>query len=183
MFILMSNYDSPIDFSNEALEATDKGWERIANAVQLVRHAIDTAPTSDAASGFETVLEEYRTRFIEAMNDDFNTPIAIARLQDFTREVNSLINSGEEVGRGILEKIDQMYCTLGGDVLGIIPENLSSEGGNTELLDGVIKLLIDMRAEARTRKDFAQSDAIRNRLAEMGVTLEDRADGTIYKLG
>lgn len=182
-FILMSHYSSPIDFSNEALEAAEKGWERIANAVQLVRHALQTAPSTDAASGFATVLEEYRTRFIEAMNDDFNTPIAIARMQDFTREVNTLINSGEEVGQPILEKIDQMYRTLGGDVLGIVPENLSTEGVDAERLDGVIKLLIDMRAEARTRKDFAQSDAIRNRLAEMGITLEDRADGTIYKLG
>jgi cysteinyl-tRNA synthetase len=180
-FILMSHYSSPIDFSNEALEAAEKGWERLVNAVTLVRHAMDTAKDNNAAAGFETVLEEHRTRFLEAMDDDFNSPVAIGVLHDFTREVNSLINSDEEVGTGILDKIDTMYRTLGGEILGIIPDQLGSEGADAERLDGVLKMLIRMRAEARADKNFAQADAIRKQLTELGIVLEDRPDGTIYK--
>jgi cysteinyl-tRNA synthetase len=181
-FILMSHYSSPIDFSNEALESAEKGWERLVNAVQLIRHAQANAPDNDAAGGFETVLEEHRRRFTDAMDDDFNSPVAIGVLHDLTREVNSLINSGEEVGRSILEKIDDLYRELGGQVLGIIPDQITAEGADAERLDGVVKLLIDMRAEARNSKNFAQADTIRNRLAEAGIILEDRTDGTIYKL-
>jgi cysteinyl-tRNA synthetase len=182
LFILMSHYSSPIDFSNEALEAASKGWDRLANAVQLVRHAMRTAPAGSAASGFAAVLEEHKQRFIEAMDDDFNSPVAIGVLHDLTREVNSLINSGEEVGSEILEKIDSVYRELGGDVLGIVPDQIGTEGGEAERLAGVVHLLIEMRNEARQNKNWAQADQIRNHLAELGIVLEDRPDGTIYKL-
>jgi len=181
MFILTSDYASPIDFSNEALEAAEGGWERLMNAVQLARYALQNAPDNDAASGFETVLNEHRSKFIEKMDDDFNAPQAIAELQLLTREVNTLLNGEEEVGHNILKKIDDLYRELGGNVLGIIPDQLGAEGADAERLDGVIKLLIQMRAESRANKNFAQGDAIRSQLAQMGILLEDRADGTIYK--
>jgi cysteinyl-tRNA synthetase len=181
-FILSSHYTSQVDYSEAALEAAQKGWERIMGAVQLTRQALPDAPDSDAAAGFQSVVDEYKARFIEAMDDDFNAPQAIAALQEFTREVNKLLNSGEEVGRPVLESIHNLYDELGGDVLGIVPEETASVGASAERQDGLIKLLIEIRAQARANKDFEQSDRIRDRLLELGVALEDRPDGTVYRL-
>jgi cysteinyl-tRNA synthetase len=182
LFIMSSHYSSPIDYSDDALKSAQSGWERLMGAVRLVRHALRIAPDSDAASGFATVLDEHKARFIAAMDDDFNAPVAVGVLHDLTREVNTLLNSGEAVGNKTLEAIDQIYRDLGGSVLGIVPASETAETGvDAARQDGLIQLLIEMRAEARARKDFAAADAIRQRLTDLGVVLEDRADGTVYK--
>jgi cysteinyl-tRNA synthetase len=181
-FILSSHYASPVDYSDEALQAAERGWQRIMGAVQLVRHELAEAPEGDAASGFLTAVEEHREAFLAAMNDDFNAPQALGALQTLTREVNTLLNSGEEVGRSTLEAIDAAYADLGGDVLGIVPDEMASVGGDAERQRELVQLLIDLRAEARENKAWDRADQIRDRLAEIGVILEDRADGTIYKI-
>jgi cysteinyl-tRNA synthetase len=182
MFILSSHYANPIDFSSKALQSAGAGWERLMGAVLLVRHALHSAPDNDAAAGFRPVLDEAKTRFVEAMDDDFNAPVALAALQDLTREVNTLLNSGEEVGRPVLEAIDALYRELGGQVLGIIPDEIAAGGVDAARQDALIQLLIELRTEARANKDFARADRIRNRLAELGIILEDRPDGTVYKI-
>ncbi len=182
LFILSSHYTSPIDYSDDALVAAQNGWDRLMGAVRLLRHTLKTAPKGNAASGFKTVLDEHKARFIAAMDDDFNAPVALSAVYDLTREVNTLLNSGEKIGRATLEAIDEVYRELGGSVLGIIPDEVAGAGMDSGRQDGLIQLLIDIRAKARASKDFATSDQIRNRLAELGVTLEDRADGTVYKI-
>jgi len=94
--------------------------------------------------------------------------------------INTLLNSGEMITRGTLEAIDAFYDETGAGVLGVIPDQISSSV-NAEREAGLIQLLIEQRAAARARKDFAASDAIRNRLAELGITLEDGKDGTTWK--
>ena len=111
----------------------------------------------------------------------FNTPSALAVLFDLTTEVNKLLNSGATLGRGTLEAIEGTYQSLGGRVLGIVPNQIQPEA-NWDLLDGLVKLLIEMRAEARKAKDFSGADEIRDRLAALGVALEDRVDGTTWRL-
>lgn len=181
-FILSAHYSSPIDYSVAALDSAQKGWERIYGAVRLVRHALRSAPESDASAGFVNVLDEYKRRFTEAMDDDFNAPVALGVLHDLTREINTLLNSGEELGKSTLEAIDSVYRELGGDVLGIIPEAEAGVGIDAERQDGLIRLLIDLRAEARAAKDYETSDRIRYQLSELGIILEDRPDGTVYKI-
>jgi cysteinyl-tRNA synthetase len=182
-FVLSGHYSNPIDFSEAALDSAQKGWERLNNTVRLVRQTMRTAPESDAASGFAAVLDEYKGHFTEAMDDDFNTPVAMGALHELSREVNSLLNSGEEIGRATLEAIDALYRELGGDVLGIIPEEGTDGGGSVERESRLVEFLIDLRQEARAAKDYAKSDAIRDRLAEIGIILEDRADGTVFRFG
>lgn len=181
-FVLSGHYSSPIDFSQAALDSAQKGWERLYNTARLVRHSMDSAPETDAASGFATVLDEYKGRFIEAMNDDFNTPVAMGALHELSHEVNSLLNSGEEVGRTMLEAIDALYRELGNDVLGIIPEEAEG-GGSAEREGRLVEYLIELREDARAAKDFARADAIRDRLTDIGIILEDRADGTVFRYG
>lgn len=182
VFILSSHYTSPVDYSDDALIAAQNGWDRLMGAVRLVRHTLKSAPAGDAGIGFKSVLEEYERRFVDAMDDDFNAPVALASLHELTREVNTLLNSGEAIGRPVLEAIDNTYRRLGGQVLGIIPDETTDVGADTSRQDGLISLLIEMRATARKNKDFATSDLIRDRLTDLGISLEDRADGTIYKI-
>jgi cysteinyl-tRNA synthetase len=127
------------------------------------------------------MLERAKATFIEKMNDDFNAPAALASLQDLTRQVNTLLNEAGPHSRETLTAIDQLYRELGGDVLGIVPDQAESSA-NAGREAGLIHLLIDLRAAARANKDWTTSDQIRDQLRELGVVLEDRADGTIWKL-
>ena len=94
-----------------------------------------------------------------------------------------MINSGQAVSRATLETIDDTYRTLGGDVLGIIPNEISGQGeASAGLEEDLVGILIEIRAAARKNKDYATSDAIRDQLAEIGITLEDKPDGTVWKV-
>jgi cysteinyl-tRNA synthetase len=114
------------------------------------------------------------------MDDDFNAPAALAVLQEMTRQVNILLNEEGPHSQGTLAAIDKLYRELGGDVLGIIPDQADSSA-NAEREEGLIRLLLELRANARAQKDWATSDQIRDQLRALGVVLEDRADGTIWK--
>lgn len=180
-FILSSHYSSPIDFSDEAIEAAMKGWQRLMGAVRLTREKLGSAPAGSPAPAVLQLVEATKAAFLEKMDDDFNAPAGLATLQDYTRQVNTLLNDGSSPSHGSLAAIDQLYRELGGQVLGIIPEQ-SDNDGNAEREAGLMRLLIDLRAQARARKDWATSDQIRNQLKALGLSLEDRADGTSWKI-
>ncbi len=180
-FILSSHYSNPIDFSDEAVEAAHKGWQRIWGAVSLVRDRIRRAPAGGVDEEVAKLIEEARAEFIEKMDDDFNAPAALAVLQEFTRRVNALLNEDRPLTQDTLQAIDALYRELGGEVLGIIPDQMES-GASAEREDGLVRLLIELRAQARNNKDWATSDRIRDQLKELGIVLEDRADGTTWKL-
>jgi cysteinyl-tRNA synthetase len=181
-FVLSSQYSNPIDISDEAVEAANKGWQRVWGAVSLVREQLRRAAPGEASVEATSLLEAARQQFVERMDDDFNAPGALAVLQDLTRQVNALINERGPQTQGTLAAIDALFRELGGEVLGIVPER---EEGQADAAreDGLVRLLIDLRAQARAGKDWATADVIRNRLKELGIALEDRADGTIWKLG
>jgi cysteinyl-tRNA synthetase len=179
-FILTAHYSSPITYSDDSLAAAAAGWERLYNAVRLNRQMMNTAPESDEGNSFLPRLEEARAAFTDAMDDDFNSPKAIAALQELTRDVNTLLNGEAKPGLSVLKAIDDVYVNLGGKVLGIIPEkDVSAANGQREAK--LIELLIDMRARARAAKNYAESDRIRDELAKAGVVLEDRSDGTVWR--
>jgi len=180
-FILSSHYRSPVDYSGEALDAAEAGLQRLLGPVALVRERVRAASVGEGDPGVLALLDNQRERFCDAMDDDFNAPAALAVLFDLTTEVNKLLNSGATLTRGTLEAIEGTYQSLGGRVLGIVPNPVQQEA-NWELLDGLVKLLIEMRTEARAAKDFSRADEIRDRLAALGVALEDRGDGTTWRL-
>jgi cysteinyl-tRNA synthetase len=180
-FILSSHYSSPIDFSDEAIEAAFKGWQRLWSAVSLTRDLLRRAEEGDPDPAITAALEQVRAQFIDKMDDDFNMPAALAVMQDLTRQVNTWLNEGGPHTRGTLQAIDDLYRELGGTVLGIVPEGEDS-GSSAEREDGLVRLLIELRAQARANRDWATSDQIRDQLKELGITLEDRPDGTIWKV-
>ncbi len=190
-FILSSHYSNPIDFSDAAIEAAAKGLERVLVPVRSVRdHLRDAAQQSaaqaaaaesDEGAAFCAVLDQHRAALKEAMDDNFNAPAALGVLNQLTTNVNTLLNSGQPIGQAALTAIDQLYRDYGGTVLGIIPDEFKQES-NYELVDSLVRMLIDMRKEARQAKDFKRSDQIRDQLAALGVVLEDGRGGTTYRL-
>jgi cysteinyl-tRNA synthetase len=180
-FILSGHYRSPLDFSAAGMESAARGWERFAGAYTAVQQRLaapggSAAPQSSAANN---LAEDVRRQFREAMDDDFNAPAALSALFDFTREVNIALAAATPPTRTDLEAFSALYRELAGDVLGILP---GGEAASAERESALLRMLVDLRKEARARKDFALSDAIRDRLAAMGVILEDGKDGTTWKL-
>ncbi len=183
-FVLTSHYRSPLDFSETAIEAAEKGLMRIHAAVASVRKALSATETPAEGSGDAEALarlDEFRARFEEAMDEDFNTPQAVAVLSDMVRWTNSLLADGAP-GRKALEKIDECFLRLGGDVLGIITDKLLTDEGSGGALEGsLMELLIELRAKMRSEKNFAGADAVRKGLSAIGVELKDGPEGTTWK--
>jgi cysteinyl-tRNA synthetase len=187
LFVLQGLYRSPADYSNEALEAASKGSERLSTVIRRVRDTLKNADTAGKAATPELTanlierLDQVRMQFTSAMNDDFNTPLAISALFDLGNETNRWLDK-DIANRETLEQVANIYKELGGDVLGITPAEKAGASGNAERENGLIEMLIEMRLEARKTKNFAQADAIRDRLTKLGVTLEDGAKGTSYRV-
>jgi len=181
-FVLSSHYRSNTDFSDGALEAAGRGFERMIATVAQVRERLaGEDPAEEPEAGIVQVIEEYKARFLDAMDDDLNTPQAMAALFDLSRVVNGFLNSGQFLSGGTLAAVDAAYRALGGEILGVIPDELpqAQESG----LDGALmEILIELRATARKNKDWATADTIRDRLTESGVVLEDRPEGTTWKV-
>lgn len=180
-FMLTSHYSNPIDFSDEALAAVDKGWQRLNSAVTLLRSRMSNAKDGELSETVDSLVKTTKAAFIEKMNDDFNAPAAIAVIQDLTRKVNGLLveTADSELSSQDLGALDQVYRELGGDVLGIVSDQADS-GSNAEREAGLLHLIADIRQNARTNKDWATSDQIRDQLKELGITLKDGADGTTW---
>jgi cysteinyl-tRNA synthetase len=183
-FVLNSHYRSPTDFSEEALDAASRGYERLMSTVRLLRERLEGMgeELGDVGTGAEQAIAACVQQFEAAMDDDFNSPQALGALFNFNKAVNSMLNGDVPLSKAALEALDDCYRRLGGDVLAIIPEEVedtTSDLGNLE--EELMRLLIELRAEARANKDWATADAIRDGLTEIGVQLEDRADGTVWR--
>jgi cysteinyl-tRNA synthetase len=180
-FILSGHYRSPLDFSEDALGGASRGWERLIGPYETLVQRLASPPPAggNISSAASAVVETTRRRFREAMDDDFNAPAALAVLFDLTREVNNSLGMEKGPGREDLEAFVRLYQELAGDVLGILPKKSAASGDRESPL---IRLLVELRNEARGRKDWALSDSIRDRLAKMGIVLEDGKDGTTWKI-
>lgn len=182
MFILSSKYRNPIDFSDEALISAETGWNRLWNSISELRKRIKSAPDGEETATVEAIVQTIIVDFEKAMNDDFNAPAAIAVIRELATETNKLLNDGSTHSRGSLQALDNAFRALGGDVLGIVPDETNDGSGNADREDGLIRLLIEMRATARKNKDWATSDRIRDELKELGVQLLDGANGTTWQI-
>ena len=184
-FVLSSHYRSVTDFGEEALMAAGRGLERLTSTLALVRDRLRNAEGDQVDGDWTTKLDGYRSRFEEAMDDDFNTARAIATLFDLSREVNTLLNSDQPVSKATLEAIGALYSELGGDVLGLRFDDKPTGGtsqADADLVDGLVQMLIASREEARQARDWARADAVRDSLLEMGISLEDGPQGTRWRL-
>jgi len=212
-FLLSTHYRSPLDFDDEKLAAAGRGLERIRTSIRLLREALareeemkggaegqgeaGPGPAEASAKGVQTAaslkaaLDEMKASFESAMDDDFNTALAISVIFDLAREVNSFVRQlGAKVSlseKEALQKAQDLFNSFN-EVTGIfkvdpagriiLEDAAAEESGLTE---GLLSLIIDIRQEARKRKDWATADRIRDGLKELGIILEDTPRGVRWK--
>jgi len=182
LFILSSHYRKPVDFSRRAILAAERGIQRLHNTVRALRQRKErvqvagTAELSDVGN-----LMPYSQRFVEAMDDDFNTPQAIAALFDLNKQVNELLNSEKAPTKGTLAAVDDIYRELAGQILGILPDGRREEAGG-DFVEGLMDIILGIRRGYREAELWDEADALRDRLAELGISVDDRPEGTIWRL-
>lgn len=172
-FMLQAHYRSVLDFSNDAILAAEKGFNRLMEGIDLLSE-IETSATSTLD------VKSWSKLCYDAMNDDFNTPILIAHLFEGIRFVNVLNDKRETITAEDLELLKSTLTTFTFDVLGI--KNEKSTSNNSDKLEGVVTMLIGMRDEARANKNWALSDEIRDKLLALGIQLKDGKDGTSFSV-
>ena len=172
--ILQAHYRSPLDFSNEALKAAQKGYERLMAAT--------TALEKIKATAENTVnVDELAAKCREAINDDLNTPLLIAFLFDGVRVINSLIAGNEKINEENLGKLKKLYHDYVFEILGLKAES-ESVSQDHEVLGKVLDMVMSIRTEAKQKKDWATSDKIRDELKNAGVSIKDTKDGYEWSL-
>ncbi len=181
-FILQSHYRSTLDFSEQALEASKTGLTKLQHTVRRLREAIDFAKRSSSFGPFERDLKPFRNEFIDAMNDDFNTPRAVAVMFDLVSRVNEWLMPGMLPTEATLREIDNLFDEFGSGILGLpISGSSTVVSGNGSAEAGLMDLIIEVRKEIRKQKMWALSDKIRDTLKGLGIILEDSKDGTSWK--
>ncbi|MBO7602450.1 MAG: cysteine--tRNA ligase [Bacteroidaceae bacterium] len=173
-FILQAHYRSTVDFSNDALQAAEKGLERLMDAVQ----ALDKIQPSTTSS---VQLADLGEKCYDAMDDDLNTPIVIAHLFDAARTINSLADGKATITSEDLTALKETFHTFCFDILGLQADH-ASNAGREEAFAGAVNLLLAERQEAKANKDWAKSDKIRNDLAALGFEIKDGKNGAEWKL-
>jgi len=177
-YILQTHYRSTLDFSNEALQASEKAFRRLWEAYEVLQKLPAPTNTDAKDKNLDAQVTTWCNECGDFMNDDFNTAKVIANLFELTPVINS-IKGGQIKDDALSAETFQLllntFKTYLVDIFGMVP--LQAEQSNK--LDKVLSLLIEIRKDARTRKDFATSDQIRNKLAEAGVLLKDEKDGSV----
>ncbi|MCT4698300.1 cysteine--tRNA ligase [Tenacibaculum haliotis] len=172
-FNMQANYRSILDFSGEALEASEKGHGKLMDAVNFL-DKIEAGNTST----FD--VQKWKQECYAAMNDDFNTPVLISHLFEAVKTVNQIKEQKASLTSSDLEELIVTIKAFVFDVLGLVNE--IADGNNSDKLSGVVEMLIQMRKEARENKDWALSDEIRDRLLALGIQLKDGKEGTSFSV-
>ncbi len=175
---VQSHYRSIAEVSDDTIQAAQTALGRLREVKRELERRIPDASTGNDAK-LETAIDSAKREFEAAMDDDFNTPKALAAVFDLTREVNAALTNN--AGRSSLERALLFYNTFVGDVLGLYGAEQASSKVDAELLEGLMQVAIEARAVYRQTRDFKRSDDLRDRLKNLGVSLEDTAQGTRWK--
>ena len=174
-FILQAHYRSTLDFGNEALIAAEKGLKRMMQAMDTINRL---NPSEKSSADISDLEENCYT----ALNDDFNSPVAIAHLFDAVRIINSVNDGKDTISPEDLETLKKVFHIFVVDIFGLKSE-VASEGKQTEsLLQGIMKLLLEIRQQAKNQKDYATSDKIRDQLASLKIAVKDSKEGANWEL-
>jgi cysteinyl-tRNA synthetase len=171
-FTLQAHYRSPLDFSNEALQAAEKGFKKLMTAIKT----LDALPAGQKSTASVIAL---RDQCFAAINDDFNTPILIAHLFEGVRVINSVKDQSETLTDKDLHLLREVMHSFVYDILGLTDD---SAGGQTGLVDGLMETILDIRARARENKDWDTSDLIRDNLNRLKILVKDTRDGSEWSI-
>ena len=173
-FMLQAHYRSTVDFSNEALQASEKGLDRILKAIET----IEKLPVSDKSS---IDISKLKADAFNALDDDLNTPIMLAVLFEGVKFINSVAAGTATISLTDKAELKKLYQDLLFDICGIKAES-SAQNSDTGKLDEVMNILLNLRVDAKTNKDFATSDKIRDKLLQAGFIIKDKKDGFEWEL-
>ena len=178
-FILQAHYRSTLDFSNEALQAAEKGLKRLFAAFEILEKMV----ARDAGAGMQdhgSRITAIRDAFYEAMNVDFNSPVVIANLFEMVRIINSVNDKKESISADDLMAMKQTFRDFVFDILGLKNE---LSGDNSEYVKGLMELVLKIRQSSREKKDWGTSDQIRDALQKLEITVKDGKDGSSWEMG
>ncbi|MBF1383858.1 cysteine--tRNA ligase [Prevotella aurantiaca] len=178
-FILSAHYRGTVDFSNEALQAAQKGYERLMNAIEDLKR-IQAATASDENT--KKFVAALRQKCYDAMNDDLMTPAVISNLFEACHIVNLLIDHKAQISKEDLKELSETMSLFAFDILGLINERGANNDAREAAYGKVVDMVLDLRAKAKANKDWAVSDQIRDALAEAGFQVKDTKDGVTWKL-
>ena len=174
-FILQAHYRSTVDFSNEALQAAAKGLERLMQAATLLARLTPADKTTADVAGLAD-------RCRAAMDDDLNTPMVISHLFEAAKAINSIHDGKATITAADLEELKDTFHTYASDILGLRDETAQAADADDTPLRRAVDLLLDLRSEAKARKDWTTADSIRDRLTQLGFTIKDTKDGAQWHL-
>ena len=188
-FLLSAHYRSPLEYHQDKLAEVRRGWERLVGAYKTLTSSLAQEKNGDGEvsvqmkESLREALKDCREGFIGAMEDDFNTALAIAALFELARETNTFLAEAQPPYDAetieLLKDAAELFRVFGGEILGILGE--SGPKGDDKLVQDLLELVIELRSQARARRDFATADAIRDRLREMGIALEDTSQGVRWR--
>jgi cysteinyl-tRNA synthetase len=171
-FILQAHYRSTIDFSNEALQAAEKGFQKLMKAVEsLNKLVVSDQPTVD--------IMKLKEKCYEALDDDLNSPVLLSHLFEGVRIVNSVLDGTEKIDAAGLELLKELFNTFVFEILGLKDEKTGKD--DKKLSGELINIIVNLRQDAKNRKEFDVSDKIRQELNKLGVTIKDRKDGVDWE--
>jgi cysteinyl-tRNA synthetase len=171
-FILQAHYRSTVDFSNEALQAAEKGLQRMLSAMETLETLKPSEKSSVDIDGLSKLC-------YQAMNDDFNSPVVIAHLFDGVRMINSIKDGKETISADDLERLRKLFNDFIFDILGFINEAQAGEGSD-ELVEGLMETILDLRKNAKENKDWPTADKIRDDLVKLDIEVKDTREGAVW---
>lgn len=176
MLVLSSSYRAPLIFNQETQDAAEKSLERLKSAFRPARSSLSGAAPSGIVEGLASQAESTKQSFTDAMDDDFNTPLAIAALHELVKAINTARDNNltDEQLQGSQATLRELTSVLG--------LRLKEKTGSSDA-DKFIDLLVEVRSEVRKQKLWALSDQIRDKLKELGVMIEDSKEGTTWRWG
>jgi len=174
LYYASTHYRKPIDFDERNLEMAERKLEMLYNTIENLRYAVSDKKFDENEEEFLKFTEEVKAKFADAMNDDFNTPLALSYLFNFSREINKFIKK-RKVSKKFAEKIEREFRGLG-YIIGILQKEV-----RTEELPERIKRMIEERERARKREDWKTADRIRDEIKKLGYILEDTPEGVRWK--
>lgn len=178
-FILSAHYRGTVDFTNEALQAGEKGLNRLLAGVADLERIQPSKASDDSTAKF---VRELRQKCYDAMNDDLQTPIVISNLFEACHIINSIIDHKAQISEADLKELSSTMRLFAFDLLGLKDTKGSDNGAREEAFGKVVDMVLDLRAKAKAGKDWATSDRIRNELAAAGFEVKDTKDGCVWKL-
>ncbi|MFA5364992.1 MAG: cysteine--tRNA ligase [Candidatus Bathyarchaeia archaeon] len=182
-FVMSTHYRSEIDFTDERLQGAETSLARLYNALESIENAkassVDREPTQNE-NQFLEAIQKHKTEFENSMDDDFNTPKALAALFEMSKEINRFLDENKQASLTVVETAFNQFSVLG-NALGLFKQKKTTDLGE-KIVDDLVQLLSDLREELRKKKEYELSDEIRARMKQAGLVIEDTAEGTKWKL-